>query len=220
MISCMTIDIETALARLPRTADMNFSARDLPRNGIYLFYERGEGERIVRVGTHRGNGRLYDRLRDHYGTRRSHRAWRRTSDFRLLLGAALLNRDQDPRLSAWLDRKGERMREVEAQVTELLHTYFTFRTLSVDDLDERLALERALIGALSANPRMSEEWLGHDSTDPRVRASGLWNSEYAGTTEPLDAARLHELIEQTLALPQRLHGADERDRPEPEQHEP
>jgi hypothetical protein len=216
----MTIDIETELSRLPLIADMNFSARDLPRNGIYLFYEHGEGERIVRVGTHRGNGRLYDRLRDHYGTRRSHRAWRRTSDFRLLLGAALLNRDRDPRLDAWLERKGERMRGVETQVTELLHADFTFRALSVDDLDERLALERLLIGTLSANPQMSEEWLGHDSTDPRVRASGLWNSEHTGAAEALDETRLHELIGQTLALPQRAHGADERDAPEPEQNEP
>jgi hypothetical protein len=213
----MISDLETELSRLPLVVDLDFSARDLPRNGIYFFYEWGEGERIVRVGTHRGNARLYDRLRTHYGTRRSHRAWRRTSDFRYHLGAALLNRDRDPRLDTWLDRKGERMREIEAEVTDLLHANFTFRVLSVDALEERLALERALIGALSAEPRMSESWLGHFSTDPKIRTWGLWNSDHTGATDPLDIDRLRELVEQTLALPYRSERGDERDDPEPEQ---
>lgn len=213
----MTIDLETEVARLPLIDDLNFSARDLPRNGIYFFYEQGEGGRIVRVGTHRGNARLYDRLRDHYGTRRSHRAWRRTSVFRYHLGAALLNRDQDPRIAEWLDRKGERMRDVETAVTELLHANFTFRVLSVDDLDERLALERALIGALSATPQMSEDWLGLHAVSPILRRSGLWNSDHIGATDPLDIARLRELIDQTLASPNVVEHGDERESAETEQ---
>lgn len=213
----MTSDLEIELSRLPLITDLNFSARDVPRNGIYFFYEQSEGDRIVRVGTHRGNARFYDRLRDHYGTRRSFRAWRRTSDFRYHLGAALLNRDQDPALEPWLDRKGERMREVEAQVTELLHTTFTFRALSVGDLDERLSLERALIGALSASPRMSEQWLGLHAIDSKVRASGLWNSDHIGATDPLNMDRLRELIDQTLALQNGLERRAEGDETEAEE---
>jgi len=166
---------EPSILQLPLIDDLDFSARDLPRNGVYFMFERGEGERIVRVGTHRGEGRLYDRLRDHYGTRRSFRAWRRTSDLRYHIGAALLNRDDDPRLIAWLDRKGERMRDVEALVTEHLHRNFTFRVLEVDDLEERLALERRYIAELSRSPQMSDEWLGHHAVEPRIRVSGLWN---------------------------------------------
>lgn len=167
---------ESHILQLPLIDNLDFSARDLPRNGVYFMFERGEGERIVRVGTHRGEGRLYDRLRDHYGTRRSFRAWRRTSDLRYHVGGALLNRDDDPQLTAWLDRKGERMGDVEALVTERLHRDFTFRVLAVDDLDERLALERSFIATLSASPQMSDEWLGHHAVDPRIRASGLWNA--------------------------------------------
>jgi hypothetical protein len=196
----LAIPIESLIARLPLVTDLNFAARDLPRNGIYFFYERGEGERIVRVGTHKGNARLYDRLRSHYGTRRSFRAWRRTSDLRFHLGAALLNRDQNPRLPEWLNRKGERMREVEAEVTEYLHSTFTFRVLSVDDLKERLALERALIGELSANPQMSEHWLGLDSVNLLIRGSGLWNVDHVGSLDRVDLERLDVLIAQTLHL--------------------
>jgi hypothetical protein len=207
----MALDLEGELSRLPLISDLSFAARDLPRNGIYFFYEQGEGERIVRIGTHKGNARFYDAVRTHYGTRRSARAWRRTSEFRYHLGAALLNRDQDPRISEWLDRKGERMREVEAEVTELLHETFTFRVLSVEDLNERLALERALIGALSATPIMSEEWLGLHAINPAIRKSGLWNVDHIGATDPLDVTRLSELIRQTLELEQGTERGDERE---------
>lgn len=47
----------------------------LPTDGIYLFFERGEfvsldgraASRIVRVGTHRVDGRFRKRIRQHYG---------------------------------------------------------------------------------------------------------------------------------------------------------
>ncbi|CAN5641138.1 hypothetical protein BH09CHL1_BH09CHL1_15860 [soil metagenome] len=213
----MTLDLENELVRLPLVSDFSFAARDLPRNGIYFFYEQGEGERIVRVGTHKGNARLYDRIRSHYGTRRSHRAWRRTSVFRYHLGAALLNRDQDPQIAEWLDRKGERMREVEAEATELLHSTFTFRVLSVDDLEERLALERAMIGALSATPTMSEEWLGLYAINPAIRKSGLWNVDHIGATDSLDFSRLSDLIEQTLELEHVTKSSDECEASEPDE---
>lgn len=213
----MALDLEGELAQLPLVSDLGFAARDLPRNGIYFFYEEGEGERIVRVGTHKGNARFYDAIRTHYGTRQSFRAWRRTSEFRYHLGAALLNRDQDPRIAEWLDRKGERMRDVEAEVTELLHKTFTFRALSVDDLHERLALERALIGVLSATPTMGEEWLGLHAVNPVIRKSGLWNVDHIGATDPIDLARLRKLIEQSLELEHVTERSDEREPAETDQ---
>jgi len=40
------------------------------QNGIYIMFEKGESyhsmDRIVRIGTHRGQGRLLERLRDHF----------------------------------------------------------------------------------------------------------------------------------------------------------
>jgi hypothetical protein len=43
-----------------------FSSGEIPENGIYVLFERGEvghsGDRIVRVGTHTGVGQLRSRL--------------------------------------------------------------------------------------------------------------------------------------------------------------
>lgn len=47
-----------------------FEARGLPSNGIYVLFELGEechgGNRIVRVGTHRGQGQLPSRILQHF----------------------------------------------------------------------------------------------------------------------------------------------------------
>src|SRR5688500_1419032 len=87
-----------------------FSHTDLPANGVYLFFERGETvnvdgqliDRVVRVGTHRGDGRLPKRLRLHFADNR------RRSVFRMHLGGALLSRDDpnDPRLVPWIGERG------------------------------------------------------------------------------------------------------------------
>ena len=47
-----------------------FLTDGLPEDGVYIVFERGEwghrGERIVRVGTHTGQGRLRSRLVEHF----------------------------------------------------------------------------------------------------------------------------------------------------------
>jgi len=63
-------EIHSLAASLP-CYDSSFKRKDIPANGIYLFYEKGENRsdgtpRIVRVGTHVADGRLPDRLRNHY----------------------------------------------------------------------------------------------------------------------------------------------------------
>ena len=190
-------EIEALVAQLPLIDPNSFTAKDLPRNGIYLLYEQSEGSRIVRVGTHKAEAGLYTRLRKHFGTRNSSRAWRRTSVFRLHVGGALLNRDQDPRIQEWADRQGERMPDVEALVTDQLLTTFTLRALQVDSLEERLSLECALIATLSATPDMTPEWLGQYAVSSRIRESGLWNSDHVGALERVDLDRLAELIAAT-----------------------
>ena len=190
-------EIEELIAELPLIDPNSFTAKDLPRNGVYLLYEQSEGSRIVRVGTHKAEAGLYTRLRKHFGTRNSSRAWRRTSVFRLHVGSALLNRDQDPRIQAWADRQGDRMPEVEVMVTDRLLTTFTFRALQVDALEERLSLERDLIATLSAIPEMTPEWLGQYAISSRIRESGLWNSDHVGSHERVNLDRLQALVAAT-----------------------
>ncbi len=47
-----------------------FNREEIILNGVYILFEEGEyahgGGRIVRVGTHRGNNRLYNRLQEHF----------------------------------------------------------------------------------------------------------------------------------------------------------
>jgi hypothetical protein len=193
----MNDSIAQLIAQLPIIDPNSFTAKDLPKNGIYLLYERSEGPRIVRVGTHKAEAGLYTRLRKHFGTRNSSRAWRRTSVFRLHVGGALLNRDQDPRIQEWSERQGERLPEVEAMVTEQLLTTFAFRAIQVDSLEERLSLERDLIATLSATPEMTPEWLGQYAVSSRIRESGLWNSDHVGAQERVDLDRLQALVAAT-----------------------
>jgi hypothetical protein len=68
----------------------------LPENGISFFYEIGEPDgRIVRVGTHRVDGRFRKRVRLHYGGNKD------ASVFQMHVGGALMLRDwpNDPRLT-------------------------------------------------------------------------------------------------------------------------
>ena len=75
-----------------------------PKRGIYFFRELGEGRsdtgsgpRIVRVGTHAlktgSKTELWTRLRQHGGQRKSGGGNHRGSIFRLLVGTALIDRD-------------------------------------------------------------------------------------------------------------------------------
>jgi len=73
----------------------------LPENGIYVLFERGERahdglDRIVRIGSHTGQGNLRQRLTEHFLTENKDR-----SIFRKNIGRALLNRMKDPFLAQW-----------------------------------------------------------------------------------------------------------------------
>lgn len=93
-----------------------FSLGSIPANGIYILFEHGETghgtNRIVRIGTHRGNGQLPARLYQHFIWENKDR-----SIFRKNVGRALLNRDNDPFLPFWhLDLTTRRMRAAHAQI--------------------------------------------------------------------------------------------------------
>src|SRR5438067_9216121 len=109
------LDYQTYLAARPR----------LPKNGLYLFLERGEAivrngmvtPRVVRVGINTGNNGFRERLRKHYGHVKSLRGHKDNSAFRWHVGGALLNQEnsQDPSAEDWLTR-GKAFPPVEERV--------------------------------------------------------------------------------------------------------
>jgi hypothetical protein len=116
----------------------------IPRNGIYVLFERGEtahgGDRIVRVGTHTGQDQLRSRLKQHFIVPNKDR-----SIFRKNIGRALLNRDQDPFAKDWeLDLTSReaktahgtqidmnKLRSVEDRVSEYIQSAFSFSVIRV-----------------------------------------------------------------------------------------
>ncbi len=114
-----------------------FDELSIPRNGIYILFEKGEyahgADRIVRVGTHRGENQLRSRLKQHFVNENKDR-----SILRKNIGRALLQRAGDPFLEQWnwdlTPRKArerylplldqEKQRQVEKAVTEYIQQNF------------------------------------------------------------------------------------------------
>ena len=81
-----------------------FESRAVPMDGVYALFETGEtahgGPRIVRVGTHTGDGQLPSRLLQHFVNENKDR-----SIFRKNIGRALLAKAGDLYLAEWeIDR--------------------------------------------------------------------------------------------------------------------
>lgn len=156
-----------------------FDLQQLPKNGIYFFYEKGEiwghGEnkkRIVRIGTHR-DGNFRSRIQEHFllNERKMNfdsmrPAPKERSIFRLNIGRALLNKQGSSYMKIWnIDftsrRKRERCahlrnieyeKEIERQITSILRTNFGFRFIRVEDEVWRMGakgLESRLIGTVA-----------------------------------------------------------------------
>lgn len=190
--------------------------RDLPRRGVYFFFDErerrshGDALRVVRVGTHalkRGaRSTLRGRLRQHLGTRAGH-GNHRGSVFRLHVGAALLARDGSS-LETWgvgssasaVVRRAEREHEhhVSRYVARLRVV-----TLGIEDDPGpdslRGYVERNAIALLANVGRVvdppSVGWLGHVAHRATVRESGLWNVNHVGAiADPAFAKRLNDLV--------------------------
>lgn len=177
--------IYEALADLPRFGS-EFVSEDIPANGLYIFYERGEtiqyggghAPRVVRVGTHLGDDRLPKRLAIHFHGRA------RRSVFRRHVGAAMERARRSPVIpcsSTGLDSVLF-SDDLEREISRRFADYFTFSVVRVDCKEDRLRLEAGLIGALSAEPHTepSAGWLGHHSCVDAIRSSGLWNRQHVG----------------------------------------
>ena len=157
----LTKDVYGLLSRLPR-CDYRTARDQLPYNGIYVFHERGEvaqlhgtaTDRIVRIGTHREEGRFQARIRNHYGPVNTIGGNKNSSVFRRHLGGALLRQQDphDPRLRGWTKQGGRSFPEVEEQVSHVLRQNFTFFCFPVDHRSDRLTLERGIIALLAQAP--------------------------------------------------------------------
>lgn len=176
-----------ALTHLPRFRREELSR--VPKNGIYVLFEKGEVghdvERIVRIGTHTGQGNLAVRIREHLYTPNKDR-----SIFRKHIGRCLLA--ADPFLAQWqldlttraartawadtLDK--DRLKDVENEVTQYMANSFSFCVLQFEAQADRLHYEQRLLSTVfdcrDCGP--SEGWLGrsHPSSE-LMRRSGLWN---------------------------------------------
>lgn len=201
----LTQTVHNLLLGTPR---LNTSAdkRALPADGLYVFFERGEFvnvgdrhiERIVRVGTHRKDGRFPGRIRDHFSGNS------RASVFRRHLGGALLARDDphDLRIDPWMSGTRPDFPEVEERVGQELREQFTFCAIPVAHASEGLRLERGLIALLAQEPLgpPSRAWLGRHALRPEIRDSGLWNTQHL-KAKPLDDAGLARLRDLVAAIP-------------------
>ena len=168
------------ISKLP-LHDATFRPHDLPQDGLYFFYEKGEvcfdgSSRIVRIGTHKKQGRLPGRLRDHY------RSNRYGSVFRWHLGRAMLRAKAADiqEINTWEIKKGPKMPAVEKDVNLWLQEKFLFCCLPVPIESDRLALEAWLIATLSAcnNCHPTSHWVGYYSPEETIRLSGLWNVDH------------------------------------------
>ncbi len=199
--------IHDALVAKPRRT----SPAQVPfKDGLYFFYEEGEvsehgpNGRIVRVGNHpRSQGGLVRRLRMHCSGNKN------SSVFRKFLGGALLRRSNPndhclspgPGKGHW-ERQDEktcpRCQPTEAQVSGLLRQRFSFRCVLIPDMAQRNDLEALLVATLAACKacRPSSSWLGQYAYSEKVRASGLWNSQYVGdpTIDELTLGRFLKLV--------------------------
>ena len=183
----------------------DFSPDDVPLNGVYVMFERGERahgtDRIVRVGTHSGGGNLRQRLSEHYRKTNKDR-----SIFLKHLGRCLLAGRDDPFLEQWeIDLTTRAARErytgeidhdhlqrVEQEVSDYLTRSFTFVALPVVEKSDRSAVEHGLLATVAScgDCHPSDQWLGRNHPNATVRQVGLWNVQglkgHPFTTDDID----------------------------------
>lgn len=184
-----------------------FDKQEIPANGIYILFEKGElahsTNRIVRIGTHTGDNQLRSRLNQHFTKENKDR-----SIFRKNIGRALLNKDNDSFLEKWeidlTTRKAKekysglidfgKQNEIERKVTKYIQENFWFIVFQIGDKTKRLDLEAKIISTVSLceNCRPSKNWLGNFSPKEKIRRSGLWLVNELWKT-PLSENEMEEL---------------------------
>ena len=166
-----------------------YNEEDVPLNGIYILFEKGEfahgTNRIVRIGTHTGNNQLRSRLFQHFLNENKDR-----SIFRKNIGRALLNKDGDSFLEQWeldLTTRNARekysslvdfgkQKEIEKRVSKRIQDNFAFVAFQIDERKRRRHFESRIISTVSFcdECKPSKNWPGLFSPKARIRKSGLW----------------------------------------------
>ena len=149
----------------------------VPRNGIYVFFEKGEEytnpqgylqDRIVRIGIHtkdsEGGNRLFSRLDQHF------RGNMNASSFRKYVGDSLQNKQKQP------------ITDIEKEVSTYMRENFSFVVFEVETEEERKKWEKKLISTLGQAGKKgiiesSKNWLGRNSSNTNVKTSGLWQDD-------------------------------------------
>jgi len=166
-----------------------FDNHQIPKNGIYILFEKGEkghgADRIVRVGTHTGVDQMQSRLSQHFVKENKDR-----SIFRKNIGRTILSQNNDSFLKQWewdlttrvkkdkylplLDK--EKQVQIEKQVTAYIQEAFSFAVFEVNTKEQRLGLEAKIISTVSLcnECKPSRDWLGNFSPKHKIRESGLW----------------------------------------------
>jgi hypothetical protein len=187
-----------------------FTKDQIYKNGIYILFEMDElahnGERIVRIGTHRGDGNLYNRLKEHFINENKDR-----SIFRKNIGRAILNKNNDEYIELWeidlqeiKNRKIyghrlniEKQNEIEKYISAYIQSNLSFAVIEVQDKNQRLYFESKLISTVSRCDvcHASKEWLGNYSPKDKIVESGLWlvNELYK---EPFTEEELEKFIKE------------------------
>ena len=174
-----------------------------PKQGVYFFREAGErcketgdGPRIVRVGTHAlktgASTKLWGRLKQHKGTVKPFGGDHRSSIFRKIVGAALIEKHEYDGYPKWGHGSSASKevkaseRPLERKVSAVIGAMPSL-WLAVEDAPGpdslRGYIEGNAIGLLSNYGRdtidsPSTGWLGWYSDRDKVRKSGLWNNNH------------------------------------------
>ena len=169
-----------------------FDKFKLPKNGIYIIFEKGESfgkmDRIVRIGTHTGENQLRSRLMQHFVKENKNR-----SIFRKNIGRAFLHKEQHPYAEKWeydtTSREGKEKysklldidfeKALEKRISDYIHQNLSFVVFEVKTKEERLFWESRIIATLSNAGKAreivpSENWLGNSSPKECIPESGLW----------------------------------------------
>ena len=216
-------DLELQLGGARRLSYCN-GRMSWPLRGVYFFRQPGEnrgdpgsGSRIVRIGTHAlktGSAtKLWTRLSQHRGQMRTGGGSHRGSIFRLIAGAALIERDGHVFPTWGNGSSASRMiRQEEESLEQLVSKAIgamPFLWLAVNDEPGpdslRGYIERNAIALLSNYGKepldpASGNWLGRFCNRERVRTSGLWNQNHVD--EQYDPAFLD-------TLERLIHGMEE-----------
>ncbi len=172
-----------------------YNETNISKNGIYILFEKGEYfkdmDRIVRIGSHTGNNRLYTRINEHY-IKNDHR----DSVFRKHLGRCFLSvnnrkdyiENWDLKIKKRIDKEKnyhkinwEIENEYEQIITKYIRNNFSFVIIpNLINENERIRLENGLIATIaqSSEKLSSENWIGNYHPDTKIQNYKLWNIQH------------------------------------------